>query len=431
MPPLLSMLRRLPPSKELLDFYHKKLEQYVDEESRWLKRLANTKRVVDKSRQLEKEVFTQKREITALQKAVEDIREALAQERKINNKLYAENDKLRIKELEDRRKVVALLELSGKSDHEVTKLLDHQDKMTRGEGADRDDFVPQRIQDYMDKAKKDPSKFASLRRTTESGRLDILALENQLMEQEKCHLEQISMMENERRLNARDREAERVQYETRIAELSNHINTLEENQEVVTKDLVESKTEFRKTERHWMAEKEFLLRKLQFVQHYGSVIPPAVEGGFFTDTRGEIRRGADKKNQRNLQKLNSELADQKKITEDYRSQLLALESEMESLRDQGQANRDILKSRTKNMVDQVDVLKDRYEALENRRKAESEGYQSDIKMLKQKLKYVEQQLVRATLAKGKEHEYIKTIKAYEEEILKQRRNAKANPQWQN
>ena len=127
-PPLLSMLQRLPPSKELLEFYHKKLEQYVDEEKRWLKRLANTKKAVDQSAALEQEVFAQKREITALQKAVTDMREALTQERKINHKLYAENDKLRIKELEDRRKVVACLELCGKSDREVTKMLDNADK---------------------------------------------------------------------------------------------------------------------------------------------------------------------------------------------------------------------------------------------------------------------------------------------------------------
>ena len=95
-PPLLSMLQRLPPSKELLDFYHKKLEQYVDDEQRWMKRLASTKKAVDQSMNLEKEIFAQKREITALQKAVTDIREALAQERKINNKLYVENDKLRV-----------------------------------------------------------------------------------------------------------------------------------------------------------------------------------------------------------------------------------------------------------------------------------------------------------------------------------------------
>jgi coiled-coil domain-containing protein 77 len=95
-PPLLSMLQRLPPSKELLDFYHKKLEQYVDEEARWLKRLATTKKAVDQSSELQTEVFAKSREISALQKAITDMREALAQERKINNKLYADNDKIRV-----------------------------------------------------------------------------------------------------------------------------------------------------------------------------------------------------------------------------------------------------------------------------------------------------------------------------------------------
>ena len=43
----------------------------------------------------------------------------------------------------------------------------------------------------------------------------------------------------------------------------------------------------------------------QFVQHYGSVaIPPNVEGGFYTDARGEARRSADHKTQRQIQKLN-------------------------------------------------------------------------------------------------------------------------------
>ncbi len=165
-----------------------------------------------------------------------------------------------------------------------------------------------------------------MRPTVESGRLEILALEAQLMEQEKCHLEQISMMENERRLNARDREAERVQYEERIAELSNQyvnviiliswdtpltrkicifsIKTMEENQDATTKDLIHSKTEFRRSERNWMAEKEFLMRKLQFVQTYGSVIPPSVDGGFYTDARSGLRKVGELKSHRDLQKLN-------------------------------------------------------------------------------------------------------------------------------
>ena len=53
------------------------------------------------------------------------------------------------------------------------------------------------------------------------------------------------------------------------------------------------------------------------------------------------------------------------------------------------------------MIDQVDVLKQRYEALETRRKREAEGYQTDINLLRQKLRHVEQQLIRAGIAKAK------------------------------
>ena len=52
--------------------------------------------------------------------------------------------------MEDRRKVVACLELCGKNDNDITKMLDAADK--RGD-LGMDAFVPQRIQDYIDKAK--------------------------------------------------------------------------------------------------------------------------------------------------------------------------------------------------------------------------------------------------------------------------------------
>ena len=65
------------------------------------------------------------------------------------------------------------------------------------------------------------------------------------------------------------------------------------------------------------------------------------------------------------------------------------------------AHKDVLKSRTKSMVDQVDSLRDRYENLEKRRKNEAEGYQADINLLKQKLRHVEQQLIRSAVTKTK------------------------------
>ena len=50
--------------------------------------------------------------------------------------------------------------------------------------------------------------------------MEILTLEHQLLEQEKCHMEQVSTLENERRLHARDQDGVRDQYESRIKELS-------------------------------------------------------------------------------------------------------------------------------------------------------------------------------------------------------------------
>ena len=53
------------------------------------------------------------------------------------------------------------------------------------------------------------------------------------------------------------------------------------------------------------------------------------------------------------------------------------------------------------MVEQVEHLKEKYESLETRRRTEAQGFQTDVKILKEKLRHVEQKLVRATLAKVK------------------------------
>ena len=125
------------------------------------------------------------------------------------------------------------------------------------------------------------------------------------------------------------------------------------------------------------------------------------------------------------QKLNTELAEQKKLTEDYLTQLLSLESEMDYMRDQNNASSEAMDqshSRT------GEHLKDKYESLETRRRTKAQGFQTNVKILKEKLRHVEQKLVRA---KVKEHDYIKTISAYKREIDKLKRSLKTNGEGQN
>ena len=143
-------------------------------------------------------------------------------------------------------------------------------------------------------------------------------------------------------------------------------------------------------------------------------------GGYFTEGRSNLRKGGDLKGHRELQKLNTQLAEQKKITEDYRGQLLAMESEMSALKDLATANKEVLKTRTKSMVDQVDLLKERYESLEKRRKQEGEGYQADIHLLKQKLKHVEHQLIRAAVNRTKGN-FRKKVKKIAKKLKKRKK----------
>ena len=56
------------------------------------------------------------------------------------------------------------------------------------------DFVPQRIRRYIERIRNEPERLGSLKRTAGCSKLQITALESQLVEQEKCHLQQISQV---------------------------------------------------------------------------------------------------------------------------------------------------------------------------------------------------------------------------------------------
>ena len=57
-------------------------------------------------------------------------------------------------------------------------------------------------------------------KTAETLKLEIAALECQLQEQERCHLEQVSALENEARLLRREQEDLVQQYEGKAGELA-------------------------------------------------------------------------------------------------------------------------------------------------------------------------------------------------------------------
>lgn len=85
------------PSRELLEYYRKKIADYDIERESLLKKLDSFKETFEDQHKLQWELRQKDDEIAELQKAVSDMQVFLFQEREQVIKLYAENDRLKVR----------------------------------------------------------------------------------------------------------------------------------------------------------------------------------------------------------------------------------------------------------------------------------------------------------------------------------------------
>ncbi|MED6267265.1 Coiled-coil domain-containing protein 77 [Characodon lateralis] len=120
LPPIQERLAYLRPSRELLEFYRQKIAQYDAEHEELLQMLEKYKSVTEDQHKLRYDIRQREGEIAELQNALSDMQVYLFQEREQSLRLYAENDRLKIRELEDRKKIQHLLALVGPDEGEIT-----------------------------------------------------------------------------------------------------------------------------------------------------------------------------------------------------------------------------------------------------------------------------------------------------------------------
>ncbi len=90
--------------------------------------------------------------------------------------------------------------------------------------------------------------------------------------------------------------------------------------------------------------------------------------------------------------LQLHLKQSQELSDNYREQCINMEQELCRLKEQSEASSDIFSQRSERMAKRLKLMNQRYEALEARRQLEVEGYKTDIKLLRQRLKEVEKQL---------------------------------------
>nr|XP_028602828.1 coiled-coil domain-containing protein 77-like [Podarcis muralis] len=105
-----------------------------------------------------------------------------------------------------------------------------------------------------------------------------------------------------------------------------------------------------------------------------------------------------------IKRLQERLTQEQRLSNMFREQCVSLEEQLAKIREEGDVGREIFKERSEKMGKRLQLMTQRYEALEKRRCMEVEGFKTDIKQLRQSLKEVERLLFKVTATAGPEQD---------------------------
>ncbi|XP_054023589.1 coiled-coil domain-containing protein 77 [Dryobates pubescens] len=414
--PLPSMSERLAflrPSRELLEYYRKKIADFDEEHEDLVKRLERYRETYDEQHKLQWEVHQREEEVAELQKALSDVQVFLFQEREQVLRLCSENDRLKIRELGDRRKIQHLLALVGADVGEVTYF--HEEpphKVTvlqrpaRSRGSQEREDASRAVDTKRSTSKqaaKGEKKESSERyqRDNQTLLLQVEALQAQLEEQTRLSKEQVKALLEDRRIHMEEAQVQHQRDKDKIKTVTDKLHKTQDLLYQSTRDFLQLKLDARAKERAWIAEKDSLLKRLdRGVGQHSSKEPGRENKQRHTKEVLPADDGACKLHGREIKSLLEQLKQEQHLSNMYREQCVALEEELLRIREEADAGRELFKERSEKLGKRLKLATQRYEALEKRRSLEVEGFRNDIKQLQQKLKDVEKQLFKVTLNIG-------------------------------
>ncbi|KAM6090080.1 coiled-coil domain-containing protein 77 isoform 3-T4 [Theristicus caerulescens] len=411
LPSINERLAFLRPSRELLEYYRKKIADFDEEHEDLVKRLERYKETYDEQHKLQWEVRQREEEIAELQKALSDMQIYLFQEREHVLRLYSENDRLKIRELEDRKKIQHLLALVGTDTGEVTyfhKEPPHKVTVLQRPAKSRESH--EQNDTSKTGTKRSTSKPAAKGEKPESPEryqrdnltllLQVEALQAQIEEQTRLSKEQVEALLEDRRIHMEEAQVQHQRDQDKIKTITDKLHKTQNLLYESTRDFLQLKFDARANEKAWMAEKDSLLRKLD--KELGQLISREPGREKQRDTKKMLRAGdgAWKLHSREIKSLQEQLMQEQHLSNMYREQCVTLEGELARIREEGDAGRELFKERSEKMGKRLKLMTQRYEALEKRRNMEVEGFKNDIKQLRQELNNVEKQLFKVTLNIG-------------------------------
>lgn len=418
LPPINERLAYLRPSRELLEFYRQKIAQFDGEHEELLQMLEKYKSIAEDQHKLHWEVRQREGEITELQNALSDMQVYLFQEREQSLRLYAENDRLKLRELEDRKKIQHLLALVGPDVEEITYF--HREpphkvtvRQKKAESCSEENLNLRPTKLRPAATKKESSRktksadgvngesLEQYKNDKQTLLLQVEALQAQMGEQTRLVKEQVESLLEDRRIQTEEGQAQRQRDQERVTVLTDKLQRTQNLLYESTRDFLQLKFATRANEKGWMVEKDRLLKELDSCHNRLRKTGPTWQPSSSTALRlTRPQPELQQTHKEELKAMQEDLKQAHRLAEMYREQCITLETELSQIREEGDVGRELFKDRSDKMARRLQLMTQRYEALEKRRAMEVEGFKTDLKHLRQKFKDVEKQLLKATLNIG-------------------------------
>ena len=337
--------------------------------------------------------------------------------------MYAENDRLKIRELEDRKKIQTLLMLSGLTEQEVSYFMKEPPAKAIVEQK-----LPPKLQNtlrdkgtskMMNNLKRPPSggsitkskqavippEETKYMKDNQTLQLQVEALQAQLEEQTKLAKEQVDALLEDRRVRIEEFETRRQRDEDKVKTVTEKLHKTQDLLYDSTKDFLAQRYDGRQMERNWMNEKDKMLRELDRVQSELSIAQPESVGKSASSVTDILHVDLDKIESRprydeEIAMMKYQLKQAHKLADMYREQVIQLEEQFSKIREEGEMGKELFKERSEKMGKRLELMNKRYQDLESRRNLEVEGFKTDIKHLRARLKDLEKQLFKVTIGLG-------------------------------
>lgn len=380
---------------ELLEHYRRKVAALAADSDNFQRQLDQITEAIDQQHTLRKQLRESEETVQKLQNQLSKMRVLLHAERHRVLRLYAENDRLKLCELEDCWRMEHLPWLTPLSPTEDGTTLRPLQNVVEWI-ATGTTFLREPLKAHSDKQLPkltSNASYGAVVRDLNCAQRALFVLGKEFEEQTKAAEDRIQSLLADLERRIMDGQEQADKFKARELELLDQLKRCQLLLQEVASEYLHLRIRHRLSEKTWTAEKECFLARTGLLDCLSFQLPVKNTGtrreqDFFGDLDDGKLNGAHRREwelRKFIEKLEFQFDQQRLLAVQCRERVLEVEEKNRHILEECNKSRKIFTDKIRKLKEINQLCVRRYKALEQRKKLEVEGYRTDIGALKKKL----------------------------------------------